>query len=1793
MNDNFDTLDFARVFRHEMAAICDSRRWRRIEALGRLGAEGDYSNTSRQWALNASRQEAELAASTAKIAFRLRRLTKAFEGPQSNSEKLAKALGRIAKALPESDPDSLVGGLASRRRLQEFARTLQQKLLQETHPRMQRAEIIREVLALLRRAFIIRERDSAPAGEMDKLNLAVAEAAVAAKRAASAERIVQYQALVIDAGAKVHTTSEKLVKAQAAVLLFKQDDPTTYEAFASVAKVATAIADVCWKAKEIASFRLVDPYPLFSQTEVLRLRYFGDTIAVAKPILTAFHALLSAIDLASLNKVRIGEAVRLLIGFGIAAHAPVADAAKREKFHSDLELHAAVPQTLKGEVLSLLSDLPGKLKIPDLIGDDIFSTNLLEKAKEELSPLYKTALLLLPGAIAASRRYANPTTGEFDFEASPAVDFSDIKQFATSAVEELGKRATRVAEWAWAVETATAQAVGEATAVLAKKIIVHAESPEAEDHDSGLSGITGSDIEQLRTQALERGMFGLAFSGGGIRSATLGLGVLQGLGHLKLLRFVDYFSTVSGGGYIGGWLAGWIHREQSLLNVEKQLDPHRLHQGHAQRVVKTREDAPSSSINPAYKVPKVIDDEPEPIQHLRAYSRYLAPKLFSADTWTLGAIYLRNLIVNLVSLAPWIFVVILLSRLLLWMFTLNEEFAGGAISLLFAVLFGLSGLGVAAWAYQQRARLHEAEKDPLMHPDGADRMGASTGIWVIAGTVVLAISTLWFFSYSPPMVDNVERHRSPLGEDMRGALRHPFYDYLNNQSSVKGLPNIVKFTVGCGLATLLVSLIGALLRSLWYRKFRRDLLGALLLGDVILGLGLGLFLFLADYLVIKPAGTDAAAVVTFGIPAVLLAVVLADYFEMLFVGSSLNESEREWRSRIGAFLFMIGLAWLAFYLTTLYLPAAIQRLLDDKAYRKVWLSSLAAAWAAFSTLTAWVGKRLQSKSNAGWSIPWMKLVLWIGPPIFLIGLLTFSAMLTFLISPAGEDRYLDIACTSTPWAGCELLFYFALGLFFMVLWVNCIKVNVFSLHMMYANRLIRCYLGASRRKQNWNNRVAGPVLNRRGESRWLWGPGTRGGPTNAQMSPSVRTKTIARREPTFTDFDPSDDMRLTQLRLVAPIPAPAAPAGGLAHVTANAGYRGPYPLFNTALNLVGSADLAIQDRRAAAFVLTPDFCGGSNCGYARTRGHALTLGRAITISGAAVDPNMGVIYTPQLTALMTILNTRLGWWLQNPLRWQEDWRGEGPGPDPLVIWELLGQTNETSRYVHLSDGGHFENLGVYELIRRRCRYIIVTDADTDRYPATVNLANLLRLARTDFGIDIQIETQQLTEGPDGRTKWHCAVGIIHYEDVDPNAVSGVLVYLNSSLTGDESPDILQYAHANPPFPHQTTLDQFFDEGQFESYRALGYHIATEVLGEAAQTMNRACCDARLAQKEVRDFFTAVRKQWFPAPATAEQQFIPSAMLHVSVNRQLRDDVFQRLRQELYPETRDGNPAHAPQVSYHPGALPTASTELQMISELFKAMEMVWFGLKLDDNHAHPLNRGWMNLFRRWTSSPTVHAHWPFLRGELGQEFVRFCEQALNMIPVQVLPEALDRHSIPGHLSEIREMDLEFCEEWAGEQDHLHWLTTGRYLIDAVVGALALEKSENLGMPMVWRLAMSDGHGGSMQRACGLACAGPAFLGSGRNLEFLIWLRGPYRDLGIGRLAMPTILNQIKATLKQAVQAAQPFRLVCYYPNNQVNRADRLAKAQWLNFFFDLGFRSAPPDDPAALPGTVAVVLEIS
>jgi hypothetical protein len=212
---------------------------------------------------------------------------------------------------------------------------------------------------------------------------------------------------------------------------------------------------------------------------------------------------------------------------------------------------------------------------------------------------------------------------------------------------------------------------------------------------------------------------------------------------------------------------------------------------------------------------------------------------------------------------------------------------------------------------------------------------------------------------------------------------------------------------------------------------------------------------------------------------------------------------------------------------------------------------------------------------------------------------------------------------------------------------------------------------------------------------------------------------------------------------------------------------------------------------------------------------------------------MGARSTPALTFLLTLFNARLGAWLGNPgPAGAATWHDADPrlGPAPLLR-ELFGLTTDRNPYVFLSDGGHFENLGLYEMVRRRCRTIIVSDAGCDPQYTFEDLSNAVRKIRIDFSIPIEFPAAGLGMelAGQGHGNAHVAIGAIKYSAVDGNVDDGLLVYMKATLSGDEPADVLNYARSHPAFPHESTSNQFFTEAQFESYRVLGHHTFEEAM----------------------------------------------------------------------------------------------------------------------------------------------------------------------------------------------------------------------------------------------------------------------------------------------------------------------------------------------------------------------------
>jgi hypothetical protein len=293
----------------------------------------------------------------------------------------------------------------------------------------------------------------------------------------------------------------------------------------------------------------------------------------------------------------------------------------------------------------------------------------------------------------------------------------------------------------------------------------------------------------------------------------------------------------------------------------------------------------------------------------------------------------------------------------------------------------------------------------------------------------------------------------------------------------------------------------------------------------------------------------------------------------------------------------------------------------------------------------------------------------------------------------------------------------------------------------------------------------------------------------------------------------------------------------------------PYKLMhviNVALNLVGGERLAWQHRKAESCTISPLHSGSHYVGYRRSRYYGgsdgISLGTAVTISGAAVSSNMGYHSSSLVTFVLTLLNARLGWWLGNPgIAGGRTFRNAYPRSSIWpVLLEAFGLTDDSRPEVLLSDGGHFDNLGLYEMVLRRCHFIVAVDGSQDADGKFADLGSALRKIRIDLGIPIEFHSIDIfprthpavKDGHAHACGKYCAIGCIQYSAVDPDAPSGVLVYIKPAVYGREPRDVIQYAATDPDFPHQSTLDQLFDEPQFESYRALGLHIINELCSGA-------------------------------------------------------------------------------------------------------------------------------------------------------------------------------------------------------------------------------------------------------------------------------------------------------------------------------------------------------------------------
>ena len=313
----------------------------------------------------------------------------------------------------------------------------------------------------------------------------------------------------------------------------------------------------------------------------------------------------------------------------------------------------------------------------------------------------------------------------------------------------------------------------------------------------------------------------------------------------------------------------------------------------------------------------------------------------------------------------------------------------------------------------------------------------------------------------------------------------------------------------------------------------------------------------------------------------------------------------------------------------------------------------------------------------------------------------------------------------------------------------------------------------------------------------------------------------------------------------------------------------PYHLVNTNVVLVNSRRPRLRKRGGDAFLLSPKYCGSTATGWVKTAAYmqkdALTLATAVAISGAAANPNTaaggsGPTRKPLLSLLMSLLNVRLGYWVPNP----------GKRKAQRISNHFCGAYHEVSprgyaehqKLLQISDGGHFESLGVYELVRRRVKLIICCDGSADPEFEFKDLQVLVRRIGTDFGARIKFDCynhlerliprdpdpQKIIDRDPETDAYPVGIkfaerGYIKGKIVYPDGTKSTLILLKTTMIQGLGLLLKGYKGANPDFPDQSTADQFFDEEQFEAYRKLGYQIAENMIADERvgfQCLLRAC-----------------------------------------------------------------------------------------------------------------------------------------------------------------------------------------------------------------------------------------------------------------------------------------------------------------------------------------------------------------
>ncbi len=834
---------------------------------------------------------------------------------------------------------------------------------------------------------------------------------------------------------------------------------------------------------------------------------------------------------------------------------------------------------------------------------------------------------------------------------------------------------------------------------------------------------------------------GLALSGGGIRSATFCLGVLQQMartsvkvgrsGKVSLLRQVDYLSTVSGGGYIGSFLGTLFVRSHSLAQVE----------------ARGKEPDGEPDTTPAEHVEACLSDtRSEPLKWLRENGRYLAPN-GTGDLLTAGAVHLRN----------WISVAVVVALTLLPLFLL---------------LFPLAHLvGLSSYVKES---LHTC----FARPEGAFWWWSPAWVFVgLAGIATVATGGAYWLVFTSS-TQTTARTR-PLRILRLVAFIAPWPVLW-----VAGILTEGSYTpIAAGLTITAVLAVALYLGARWRS-------GALKMSPT------------PDNL---RKIRNRLARWSKGALAVLLATVVYALVDSLGQSVYVSLHERGFGRTI--FFIATGLAVL--------LPAV----------RAIW------------------SRASETKEGQRRKLPISVVATLISVTLFLLFLVNVNLLAQGLAwgwaAPTAGETLLE-----TSW----LIAVLALGISVLLAWAgsHLAFLNATTSNTLYGARLARAYLGATNpvRHQAGAFNVTEPMP---GDDLELsaYKPHEWGGPLhliNVTFNETISSK---------SNLENRDRQ-------------------GMAFTVGPAGLSAGRQYHATWKEDIGKVIEPVATESRRTFEMFPESGAVED----------LTLARWASISGAAFGTGLGGRTSFGLSLLAGLANIRLGYWWdsgiepeahfdegdtqrgvmrRNPDRWFARFF---PTQSYLFDEWFANFHGPRRRHWYFSDGGHFENTAVYELLRRRVRHIVCCDCGADPDYRFADLANLTRKARIDFGAEIRFvsrnelvaacDTQKVDlpqeagksiDSPDTfcragseekRPKPHALLAVVRYPaSTSTEPTHSLILFLKPALSGDEPVDLREYQARHSAFPQEPTSDQFFNEAQWESYRKLGEHTAQNLFGESS------------------------------------------------------------------------------------------------------------------------------------------------------------------------------------------------------------------------------------------------------------------------------------------------------------------------------------------------------------------------